>query len=161
ELELLNDKYASPIPKGRRWRDWASDPEGITGDTLLDFVNANLFPTLKNLEIGGPGGERRAVVRNVVEDTDNYMKSCQLNHQVINKIQEGDFNQFAKRQHFGDIYGQILNALQGAGNAGEYYTPRAVTGFMADRIDPKPGEVLLDPACGTGGFLTCSMRLMR
>jgi type I restriction enzyme M protein len=84
-----------------------------------------------------------------------------LMRQVINKIQEIDFNDLAQRQHFGDIYEQILNDLQAAGNAGEYYTPRAVTAFMADRIDPKPGEVLLDPACGTGGFLTCSMRHMR
>jgi type I restriction enzyme M protein len=161
ELELLSDGYVSPIPKGRRWRDWASDPEGITGDALLDFVNINLFPTLKNLEISGPGGKKRAVVRSVFEDTYNYMKSGQLMRQVINKIQEIDFNDLVQRQHFGDIYEQILNDLQAAGNAGEYYTPRAVTAFMSDRIDPKPGELLLDPACGTGGFLTCSMRHMR
>jgi type I restriction enzyme M protein len=161
ELELLRDDYVSPIPSRRRWRDWAADPEGITGDALLNFVNNELFPSLKNLEITGPGGERRAVVRSVFEDTFNYMKSGQSMRQVINKIQEIDFNDLAQRQHFGDIYEQILNDLQAAGNAGEYYTPRAVTAFMADRIDPKPGELLLDPACGTGGFLTCSIRHMR
>ncbi len=161
ERELFDDKYVSPIPKGRRWRDWASDPEGITGDALLNFVNADLFPTLKGLEIGGPGGKKRAVVRSVFEDAYNYMKSGQAMRQVINKIEEIDFNDLTQRQHFGDIYEQILNDLQSAGNAGEYYTPRAVTAFMADRIDPKPGELLLDPACGTGGFLTCAMRHMR
>ena len=89
------------------------------------------------------------------------MKSGQLMRQVINKINEVDFNNLAERQHFGDIYEQILNDLQSAGNAGEYYTPRAVTAFMVDRIDPRPGEILLDPACGTGGFLTCAIRHMR
>ena len=100
-------------------------------------------------------------MRDVFEDAYNYMKSGQLMRQVVNKIKEIDFNDLAERQHFGDIYEQILNDLQSAGNAGEYYTPRAVTAFMADRIDPKPGEILLDPACGTGGFLTCAMRHMR
>jgi hypothetical protein len=128
---------------------------------LLSFINDKLFPGLKALEIAGPGGVRRAVVRGVFEDAFNYMKSGQLVRQVINKLNEIDFNDLSQRQHFGDIYEQILNDLQSAGNAGEYYTPRAVTAFMADRIDPRPGELLLDPACGTGGFLTCAIRHMR
>lgn len=161
ELELFDPTYASPIPNGRRWRDWAANPEGITGDALLDFVNVDLFPTLKKLDVAGPGGERRGVVRGLFEDAYNYMKSGQLLRQVVNKIEEVDFNDLAQRQHFGDIYEQILNDLQSAGNAGEYYTPRAVTNFMTERIDPKPGELLLDPACGTGGFLTSAMRHMR
>src|SRR5437773_925093 len=77
------------------------------------------------------------------------------------KISGVDFNDLAERKHFGDIYEQLLNDLQSAGNAGEYYTPRAVTAFMVDCIDPKPGEILFDPACGTGGFLTCAIRHMR
>jgi type I restriction enzyme M protein len=81
--------------------------------------------------------------------------------QVINKVNGIDFNNLAERQHFGDIYEQILNDLQSAGNAGEFYTPRAVTAFMVNRIDPRPGEALLDPACGTGGFLTCAINHMR
>jgi type I restriction enzyme M protein len=161
ERELFDDSYRSPIPADLRWREWAADPEGITGEGLLDFINDDLFPALKGLEIGGRGGKKRAVVRSVFEDAYNYMKSGQLVRQVINKIQEVDFNDLTQRQHFGDIYEQILNDLQSAGNAGEYYTPRAVTAFMADRIDPKPGELLLDPACGTGGFLTCTMSHMR
>lgn len=119
------------------------------------------FPTLKELSANGKAGDRRRVVRDVFEDAYNYMKSGQLMRQVVNKINEVDFNNLAERQHFGDIYEQILNDLQSAGNAGEYYTPRAVTAFMVDRIDPHPGELLLDPACGTGGFLTCAISHMR
>ncbi len=139
----------------------AADPEGITGEELLAFINSDLFPKLKELSVAGEKADRRRVVREVFEDAYNYMKSGQLVRQVINKINEVDFNDLAERQHFGDIYEQILNDLQSAGNAGEYYTPRAVTAFMADRIDPHPGEILLDPACGTGGFLTCSIKHMR
>ena len=159
ELELLKDGYRSPIPSGLQWRDWAADPEGITGEQLLSFVNDDLFPTLK--ELPSAAGARADVVRGVFEDAYNYMKSGQLVRQVVNKINDIDFNNLAERQHFGDIYEQILNDLQSAGNAGEYYTPRAVTSFMTQMIDPKPGETLLDPACGTGGFLTCAMRHMR
>ena len=156
EFELMQDGYRSPIPEKLQWRAWAADPEGITGEELLTFVNTQLFPELKELSIAGKQGDRRRVVRDVFEDAYNYMKSGQLMRQVVNKINEVDFNNLAERQHFGDIYEQILNDLQSAGNAGEYYTPRAVTAFMAERIDPRPGEILLDPACGTGGFLTCA-----
>jgi len=161
ELELLSKSYRSPIPNKYRWRTWAADPEGLTGDALSAFVNDSLFPVLKNLPTSANLGDRRRVVKDVFEDAYNYMKSGQLMRQVVNKINEVDFNNLVERQHFGDIYEQILNDLQSAGNAGEYYTPRAVTAFMVDRIDPHPGEVLLDPACGTGGFLTCAIRHMR
>ena len=161
ELEALDRKYTSPIPPKFQWRTWAADPEGMTGDGLRDFVNNELFPTLKELPTSTKAGDRRRVVRSVFEDAFNYMKSGQLIRQVVNKINAVDFNSLADRQHFGDIYEQVLNDLQSAGNAGEYYTPRAVTAFMVDRIDPKPGEALFDPACGTGGFLTCSIRHMR
>jgi len=159
ELELTKDDYTSPIPDALQWRAWAADPEGITGDTLLDFVNNTLFTELKTLPTNA--GPRAKVVRDVFEDAYNYMKSGQLMRQMINKINEVDFNNLTERQHFGDIYEQILNDLQNAGNAGEYYTPRAVTAFMVQQIDPHPGEVMFDPACGTGGFLTCAMRHMR
>lgn len=161
QLELMDANYSSPLPDELRWGAWAADPEGKTGDDLLGFVNGELFPKLK--ELGQAGGEpqRQRVVRSVFEDAYNYMKSGQLLRQVVNKINEIDFNNLADRQHFGDVYEQLLNDLQSAGNAGEYYTPRAVTTFMTERLDPKPGELLLDPACGTGGFLTCSIRHMR
>jgi type I restriction enzyme M protein len=161
QLELMQDGYRSPLPKQLQWRSWAADPEGITGDELLTFVNSELFPKLKALSVAGDKNDRRRVVRDVFEDAYNYMKSGQLMRQVVNKINEVDFNNLVERQHFGDIYEQILNDLQSAGNAGEYYTPRGVTAFMAERIDPHPGEVLLDPACGTGGFITCAIRHMR
>jgi type I restriction enzyme M protein len=160
ELELTRNGYASPIPRECQWRNWAADPEGVTGEALLAFVNSELFPTLKGLQLTGKPGDRRKVVRDVFEDAYNYMKSGHLMRQVVNKINGIDFNTLADRQHFGEIYEQLLNDLQSAGNAGEYYTPRAVTAFMADRIDPRPGETLFDPACGTGGFLTCSIRHM-
>jgi type I restriction enzyme M protein len=158
ELELVEDGYKSPLPEHLRWRAWAKDPEGMTGDALADFVNTQLFPTLKEkLVTHGPAGERARVVRNVFEDAYNYMKSGTLIRQVINKISAIDFNNTSDRHTFGSIYEQILRDLQSAGNAGEFYTPRALTQFIVDRIDPKLEESVLDPACGTGGFLTCTI----
>jgi type I restriction enzyme M protein len=161
QLEVLQDGYRSPIPPRLQWRQWAADPEGLTGDALMAFVNGELFPALKELQAKGGAAPRARVVRSVFEDAYNYMKSGQLMRQVVNKISGVDFNDLAERRHFGEIYEQLLNDLQSAGNAGEYYTPRALTAFMVDRIDPRPGELLFDPSCGTGGFLTCAIRHMR
>lgn len=162
ELELLEDDYKSPLPEHLRWRSWAKNSEGITGDELSDFVNLQLFPTLKEkLSAQGSAGKRSQVIRDVFEDTYNYMKSGTLMRQVINKICEIDFNNTADRHTFGSIYEQILKDLQSAGNAGEFYTPRAVTQFIVDRVDPKLDEIVFDPACGTGGFLTCTIEQKR
>jgi type I restriction enzyme M protein len=162
ELEVLEDNYRSPMPEHLRWRDWAADPEGITGEALLDFVNNTLFPKLKALPVGAGTNPRAVVVRNVFEDAYNYMKSGHLLRQVINTIQEDiDFNKSEDRHLMGEIYEKILKDLQSAGNAGEYYTPRAVTQFMVNRLDPKLGERVMDPACGTGGFLTCTIDHIR
>jgi type I restriction enzyme M protein len=162
ELELLEDDYISPLPEHLRWRSWAKDSEGMTGDELSDFVNLQLFPTLKNkLNTLGPGGKRALVVKDVFEDAYNYMKSGTLMRQVINKISEIDFNTKEDRHTFGSIYEQILKDLQSAGNAGEFYTPRAVTQFIVDRVNPKLDEAVLDPACGTGGFLSCTIEHKR
>ena len=160
-LELTQDHYVSPIPPHLQWRSWAANPEGLTGDALQEFINTDLFPKLKSLTAMGRWASRARVVKGVFEDANNYMKSGHLLRQVVNKINAVDFNNLAERSHFGEIYEQLLNDLQSAGNAGEYYTPRAVTAFMAERIDPKPGEILYDPSCGTGGFITCSIRHMR
>jgi type I restriction enzyme M protein len=158
ELELLEDEYKSPLPKHLRWRAWATNPEGMTGEELADFVNVQLFPYLKEkLPTTGAQGKRAQVVRSVFEDAYNYMKSGTLMRQVINKICEIDFNNSGDRHTFGSIYEQILRDLQSAGNAGEFYTPRAVTRFIVNRVDPKLEETVLDPACGTGGFLTCAI----
>lgn len=158
EIELLEDNYKSPLPEHLRWRAWAADSEGITGDELNDFVNGQLFPTLKTkLSVSGVTGERAKVIRNVFEDAYNYMKSGTLMRQVINKICEINFNNTQDRHTFGSIYEQILKDLQSAGNAGEFYTPRAVTKFIVDRVDPQLAESVLDPACGTGGFLACTI----
>ena len=158
ELEVLRDNYKSPLPSRLRWRNWASDAEGITGDELTDFVNNDLFRNLKNLTATTG---RAAVLRAAFEDAYNYMKSGTLLRQVINKINEVNFNSASDRHLFGDIYEQLLRDLQGAGNAGEYYTPRAVTQFMVDMVNPQLGERILDPACGTGGFLTCAIEHVR
>jgi type I restriction enzyme M protein len=145
EYELLDDAYRSPIPDSLRWRNWAADAEGITGDDLLDFVNNQLFPTLKNLQ-PAPHDQRGFVIRSVFEDAYNYMKSGHLMRQVINRIVGGlDFNKAQDRHLFGDLYEQILRDLQNAGNAGEYYTPRPVTQFIVDRVNPQLGEKILDP----------------
>lgn len=161
QLELMHDGFTSPIPPRLQWRTWAADPEGETGDTLMAFINDDLFPSLKELPALGKQASRARVIRSLFSDAYNYMKSGHLMRQVINKINSVDFNDLAERKHFGEVYEQLLNDLQNAGNAGEYYTPRAVTAFMVDRIDPHPGEKLFDPACGTGGFLTCAIRHMR
>jgi len=161
EYELLEKNYQSPFPENLRWRNWAADPEGITGEELLDFVNNDLFKTVRDLTFAPVSDPRGFVVRDVFQDTNNYMKSGQLMRQVINKINDIDFNVSQDRHLFGDIYEHILKELQSAGNAGEYYTPRAVTRFMVDMVDPKLGEKVLDPACGTGGFLVCSIENIR
>src|SRR5690349_11150712 len=120
ELEEMSPGYLSPIPARFQWRHWAADPEGMTGEALLSFVNAELFPALKSLSLTGQPGDRRRVVRGVFEDAYNYMKSGQLMRQVVNKIAGVDFNDLAERRHFGEVYEQVLNDLQSAGNAGEY-----------------------------------------
>ncbi len=158
EIELLEDDYQSPLPEHLRWRNWAKDPEGITGQALSDFIDLQLFPTLKDkLNVSGSSGQRARVIRSVFEDAYNYMKSGTLIRQVVNKICSIDFNNSQDRHTFGSIYEQILKDLQSAGNAGEFYTPRAVTQFIVDRIAPQLTESVLDPACGTGGFLSCAI----
>ncbi|HCE3704269.1 TPA: SAM-dependent DNA methyltransferase [Vibrio parahaemolyticus] len=165
ELELLEDDFESPIPEDLRWRNWAANPEGDTGDELNKLVNERLFPKLQTLAIETTSEDeseiikvqRAKVIRDVFEGTYNYMKSGTLLRQVINKICEINFNNTKDRHTFGSIYEQILKDLQSAGNAGEFYTPRAVTQFIVNRIDPKLDESVLDPACGTGGFLSCSI----
>jgi type I restriction enzyme M protein len=158
EKEETRKRYKSPLPEELRWRSWAADPEGITGDDLSGFVNNTLFPGLKGLKGTDP---LSGVVRSVFGDAYNYMKSGHLLRQVVNKLNDVDFNRSADRHEIGGVYEQLLGDLRSAGNAGEYYTPRAVTEFMVERIDPQLGELILDPACGTGGFLVCAIEHLR
>ena len=161
EWELLQDSYVSPLPEQYRWRNWAAHAEGMTGEALKQFLDSNMFPALQKLEAKA-GDQRAYVIRSVFEDAYNYMKSGQLIRQVVNKIQAGiDFNKAQERHLFGDVYEQLLRDLQAAGNAGEFYTPRAVTEFMVRMVNPRLGEKIMDPACGTGGFLTCSIEHIR
>ena len=161
ELELRLDNYTSPLSKNLRWRNWAKDEEGITGEALLDFVNNTLLPKLKSLS--GGADKISGLIRMTFDDANNYMKNGTLMRQVINKINGIDFNASDDRHMFGDIYEKILKDLQSAGNAGEFYTPRAVTQFIVEQVNPDltRRETILDPACGTGGFLTCVIDHLR
>lgn len=156
ELELLNDDYTSPIPTEYRWENWAGDDEGITGDELLEFIDQQLFPALRNLDIS-TGNKRAVIVREVFEDNNNYMKKGVHIRQVLNKLNEIDFNSTKDKHAFGDIYESLLKDLQNAGKSGEFYTPRAITQFITKTLNPQLGERILDPACGTGGFLTAAI----
>lgn len=158
--ELYDDNYKSIIPEGLKWRDWAvdrKDGEALTGDTLLDFVNNTLFPTLKKLEIDEETPMSQIIVKTAFEDANNYQKDGVLLRQVINIIDEIDFTEYKGRHEFGTIYESFLKDLQSAGNAGEFYTPRAVTDFMVEVVKPVLGEKIADFACGTGGFLTSAL----
>ena len=161
QYELVDPQYKSPIPEDLRWRNWAKDPEGITGDELLDFVNNKLFKQLKELKLNQNDDPRGFIVKEVFEDAFNYMKGGTLIRQVVNKINEIDFNHQDDLHHFNDIYEHLLKDLQSAGNAGEYYTPRALTTFIVDVLDPRLGESILDPSCGTGGFLINAIEHIR
>ncbi|MCK5149708.1 N-6 DNA methylase [Candidatus Pacearchaeota archaeon] len=159
EKEAENSKYKSPLSEEIRWRNWANDEEGITGEELLDFINDKVFEKIKGLEI--EKNKKAAIVRQVFEDTYNYMKNGVLMRQVINEINKIDFTSSKDRHLFNDIYEAILKELQSAGSAGEFYTPRAVTQFIVDMVNPKLGEIVLDPACGTGGFLVSALENMK
>lgn len=160
ELELLDERYISPIPKHLQWRNWATDSEGLTGDKLRDFIDKDLFPTLKNREVSS-GDKRAIIVKEIFEGTNNYMKNGTTIRQVLNKLNEIDFNNSEDRHLFGDIYESILRDLQSAGNYGEFYTPRPLTEIMTEILNPRLGEIVLDPACGTGGFLTSTIEHVR
>lgn len=157
EWELMRDEYTSITPEGLRWRDWAANDEGMTGDELLDFVNNKLFKELKEMVLDEYSDPKAFIVKAVFEDSYNYMKSGTLMRQVINKLNEIDFSAQEDRHTFNDIYESILKDLQNAGNAGEYYTPRPITQFVVDMVNPVLGEKVLDFACGTGGYLTSTI----
>lgn len=156
DWEWDDEGYQSIIPDECRWQNWAADDKtgtALTGDKLLNFVNNTLFPTLKNLPVDASTPIKKAIVQTTFADANNYMKDGVLLRQVINVIDDLDFSDYEESHAFGEIYETILKELQSAGSAGEFYTPRAVTDFMAQVIQPKVGETMADFACGTGGFI--------
>jgi type I restriction enzyme M protein len=160
EKELMNSNYKSPIPIDLQWRSWAADDEGITGDALIQFVNNELFPKLKNLNISADD-KLGIIIRNIFDGTNNYMKSGTTFRQAINKLNEVDFNSSKEHHVFNLIYEEILQGLAAKKDTGEFYTPRAVTQFIVDMVNPKLGERITDPACGTGGFLVCAIEHLK
>ena len=162
--ECTKDKYKSIIPEKMRWRNWAvdeKDGKALTGDALLAFVNNELFPTLKNLPVNENTPRGKAIVRMVFEDLNQYMKDGIILRKLINIIDEVDFSDADDRHTFGDIYEGILKDLQSAGNAGEFYTPRALTDFIVQQLHPKLGETFGDFTSGTGGFLTSCLNYLK
>jgi len=160
-LKVTRKGYSSPLPKYLQWSTWASNEKGLSGEPLINFVNDILLKKLQS--IAGGADKIAILIRNVFKDANNYMKSGALMREVVKKINGIDFNAADDRHTFGDIYEQLLRDLQNAGNAGEFYTPRAVTQFIVDQVNPnlKKRETILDPACGTGGFLTCVIEHLR
>ena len=161
--EFYDDNYKSIIPEEYRWKNWAkadSDDKSITGDDLLDFVNNKLFPALRNLPISNDTSIEKAIVQNVFSETNQYMKDGVQLRKIISEIDSIDFNSKDDSRAFSEIYEIFLKELQSAGSAGEFYTPRAVTDFIAEKINPKLGEVCADFACGTGGFLTSWLKVL-
>ena len=157
DWEMDEDNYVSIIPEECRWMNWAHDDKSgraLTGDVLLNFVNNTLFPTLKTLPVDINTPIKKSIVQTMFAEANNYMKDGVLLRQIINVIDDIDFGDYNESHAFGDIYETILKELQSAGSSGEFYTPRAVTDFMATMINPQVGEVMADLACGTGGFLT-------
>lgn len=157
DWEMSEDAYESIIPEECRWCNWATDDRSgnaMTGETLLNFVNNTLFPTLKNLPVNAHTPIKKSIVKTTFEDANQYMKDGVLLRQIINIIDELDLSDYEEVHAFGDIYESILKEIQSAGSAGEFYTPRAVTDFMAKMIRPQIGEKMADFACGTGGFIT-------
>lgn len=163
DWEFHDDDYESIIPEELRWRNWAvdaKDGKAMTGQSLLDFVNNKLFTTLKDIPVTENTPIKKIIVKAIFEDSNQYMKDGILLRKVINEIDDIQFDEYDERHAFGEIYETILKSLQSAGNAGEFYTPRAVTDFMAKVVEPKLGERIADFACGTGGFLTSTLNVL-
>lgn len=163
DWEWDEEDYQSIIPEKCRWRNWGHDEDGkgMTGDILLDFINNTLFPTLKNLPVNADTPIKKAIVQTTFADANNYMKDGVLLRQVIGVIDELDLTDYEESHAFGEIYETILKELQSAGSSGEFYTPRAVTDFMAQMIKPQIGEKMADFACGTGGFITSWLKELK
>jgi len=163
EWELYDDNFESIIPEEYRWRNWAidnKDGKALTGDSLLTFIDQKLLPALKNLEIDETTEKRKSIVKSIFEDANNYMKNGTYFRQLVNLINEMDFEDIEERHAFNDLYEELLRGLQTAGNSGQYFTPRPLTEFTAEMCDIKIGDTVADFACGTGGFLTSAYKIL-
>lgn len=160
DWELFDENYKSILPEECKWENWAVDDaygKSLTGDKLLEFVNEKLFKQLKEIKLSADAPMKHKILRDVFVSTNQYMKDGVLLRQLINEINKIDFDNIKELHAFGEIYETILKSLQSAGNAGEFYTPRAVTDFIVEMVNPKLGETVADFACGTGGFLTSTL----
>lgn len=164
EWELYEDNFKSIIPEELRWRNWAvdhKDGDALTGDSLLNFVDQKLLPALKTLEIDETTERRKSIVKSIFEDSNNYMKNGTYFRQLVNLINEMNFEEIEERHTFNDIYEEMLRGLQTAGNNGQYFTPRSLTAFTAEMVDLKIGDTVADYASGTGGFLTSAYEILK
>lgn len=165
ETALSGKKFKAAIEAPYRWRDWAADPQGITGDELLSFINSDeavradgtkgpgLLAYLRSLSSSN-GDNRRDVIATVFKGVDNRMKSGYLLRDIINKVGGIHFTSSDELHTLGALYESMLREMRdAAGDSGEFYTPRAVVRFMVEVTDPRLAETVLDPASGTGGFL--------
>lgn len=164
EAEMEGKKYVSIIPEPCRWRNWAvdnKDGKALTGEALLNFVSDQLFPTLKTLPVQKETPVQQAIVREVFEGLNHYMKNGIILRQVLNIVNEMDLGNATEQHMFGNIYEGLLKDLQSAGHAGEFYTPRALTDLIIELLHPQLGEVVGDFAAGTGGFLTSALNYLK
>lgn len=162
--EFHDSNFKSILPENLRWRNWAVDKKdgnALTGDELLAFVNEELFPGIEKLDINENTPISKAIVKYTFNDVNNYMKNGILLRQVINIIDEIKFTNSNEKHEFNEIYETMLKELQSAGNAGEFYTPRPVTNFMVEMINPSLQDKIADFACGTGGFLTSTLDYLK
>ena len=164
EWELLDDNYQSIIPDRLKWRNWAvdnNDGKALTGDELIKFVNNDLIDTLKKLEVDENTPKKHLIVKQIFEDASNLMKNGVKLRQMINALNEIDFTNYTEAHEFGDMYESMLKDLQESKrDGGEFYTPRALTDFIVEKVDPRLGETVADFACGTGGFLVSALKHM-
>ena len=170
EAKMAGKRFRPALEPPYRWRDWAAKPDGVTGDELISFVNneeavrpdgkkaAGLFAYLRGLQ-GSNGGDRRDVIATVFKGTINRMVNGYLLRDVINKVSDIHFTSSDEIHTLGHLYESMLKEMRdAAGDSGEFYTPRAVVRFIVEVMNPRLGEVILDPACGTGGFLVESFK---
>ncbi len=153
DREITEVDHRRAIDAPYRWRDWASDPNGRTGEALLEFVNGELLPYLRGLT-GTHEHDPRDVLAGVFRETNNRMLSGHLLRDVVNKVSDVNFASSDDIHTMAHLYESMLREMRdAAGDSGEFYTPRPVIRFIVEQVDPRLGEVVLDPACGTGGFL--------